>query len=129
VRLWFNDHEQERPLPAQNLENTITLSEAFYKEIDEHRIPAEREVIATRAHAPGLLDFYVWVVWKSWTVYGKPACVPLFGPEPLQNSPNSEPYDFRKNPDFRGVFQLCRSNRRPESRQATESVRVLTGHY
>jgi Domain of unknown function (DUF4372) len=47
----------------------------------------------------------------------------------LQNSPNSERYDFRKNPDFRGVFQLCRSNRRPESRQATESVRVLTGQY
>ena len=39
-------------MSTQNLENTITLSEAFYKEIDEHRIPAEREVIATLAHAP-----------------------------------------------------------------------------
>ena len=51
-----------------------------YKEIDEHRIPAEREVIATLAHAPGLFDFYMWVVWKSWTVNGKLACVPFFGP-------------------------------------------------
>jgi hypothetical protein len=73
MRLWFNDHEQERRVSTQNLENTITLSEAFYKEIDEHRIPAEREVIATLAHAPGLLDFYMWVVWKGRTVSSKPA--------------------------------------------------------
>src|ERR1700681_533181 len=77
---WFDDHEPERSSSAQNLENTITLSEAFYKEIDEHRIPAEREVIATLTHAPGLLDFYVWVMWKSWTLNGKPARAPLFGP-------------------------------------------------
>jgi hypothetical protein len=29
------------------------------------------------------------------------------GYESLQNSPNSEHHDFRKNPDFRRVFQLC----------------------
>ena len=71
-------------MSTQNLENTITLSEAFYKEIDEHRIPAEREVIATLAHAPGLLHFYslekldrqrqagvrarVWPSWNDWPV-------------------------------------------------------------
>jgi hypothetical protein len=35
------------------------LSEAFYDEIDQHRIPVEREVVALLANAPGVLDLYV----------------------------------------------------------------------
>jgi hypothetical protein len=80
MHLWFSDHEPQQSVPVGSLENTITLSEAFYKEIDQHRIPVEREVIAALAHAPGMLDFYVWTVWKSWTVNGKPARIPLFSP-------------------------------------------------
>jgi hypothetical protein len=37
-------------------ENVISLSEAFYREIDQLRIPVEREVIGALAHAPGMLD-------------------------------------------------------------------------
>ena len=58
-------------------ENTITLSEAFYNEVEAHRIPVEREVVAALAHAPGILDFYIWLVWRSWTVNGSLAYVPL----------------------------------------------------
>jgi hypothetical protein len=75
--LWFNDHDQ-RLLANDAAENTITLSEAFYNEIDAHRIPVEQEVVAALAHAPGILDFYMWLVWRSWTVNGPPAYVPLF---------------------------------------------------
>ena len=63
--------------PDESLDNTITLSEAFYREIDAHRISVEREVVAALAHAPGALDFYVWIVWKSWVVNGRPAYIPI----------------------------------------------------
>jgi hypothetical protein len=72
------------------------LSEAFYKEIDEHRIPVEREVIAALAHAPGLLDFYVWVVWKSWTLNGGRAYVPLFGPYGLSSQLGTTQYSAKR---------------------------------
>jgi len=77
LHLWFHDHDQ--PLLAnEDAENTIVLSEAFYKEIDAHRIPVEREVVDALAHAPGILDFYIWLVWRTWTVNGSAAYVPLF---------------------------------------------------
>jgi hypothetical protein len=41
------------------MDNVVTLSEAFYNEIDQHRIPVEHEVVAALAHAPGILDFYL----------------------------------------------------------------------
>ena len=52
--------------------DTIALSEAFYDEVNQHPIPAERRVVASLANAPGLLDFYVWIVWKSWTLKSDP---------------------------------------------------------
>jgi hypothetical protein len=76
MHLWFNTGDQQQPLSAENFDNVITLSDAFYREIDEHRIPIEREVVAALAHAPGVLDFYVWLVWKSWAV-NRPASIPL----------------------------------------------------
>jgi len=77
LHLWFHDHDQ--PLPANEAAaNMITLSEAFYNEIDAHRIPVERKVVAALAHAPGILDFYIWLVWRSWIVNGSEAYVPLF---------------------------------------------------
>ena len=76
MHVWFNMGNQQQPLSAENIDNVITLSDAFYREINEHRIPIEREVVAALAHAPGVLDFYVWLVWKSWAV-NRPASIPL----------------------------------------------------
>ena len=95
MRLWFGDHEEHR-LTTESFENTVTLSEAFYKEIDQHRIPVEREVIAALAHAPGLLDFYVWVVWKSWILNGRPAYVPLFASYGLSSQLGTTQYSAKK---------------------------------
>ena len=53
------------------------MSDPFYREIDEHRIPIEREVVASLARPHGVLDFYVWLVWKSWTVNGRPISIRL----------------------------------------------------
>lgn len=85
MHLWFNRNDEPDPFPHRTLDNSVLLSEAFYREIVEHPIPVEREVIAAVAHAPGLLDFYVWITWKSWTVNGHPARIPLFGANGLCN--------------------------------------------
>lgn len=57
LRLWFHKVEAE-PTPSSHHENCAVLSEAFYDEIDQHRIPAEREVVAALANAPGVLDLF-----------------------------------------------------------------------
>src|SRR5207245_5266052 len=84
--------EPLEPAPDERLDNTITLSDAFYKEIDAHRIPVEREVIAALAHAPGALDFYVWIVWKSWVVNGRPAYIPILSSGGLSEQLGSKSY-------------------------------------
>jgi hypothetical protein len=79
MQLWYNreqgpDHEDGRPV------NVITLSEAFYSEIDQHKIPVERRVVAALANAPGTLDLYIWLVWRTWNLKGEQrARVPLTG--------------------------------------------------
>ena len=59
----------------------VTLNEAFHSEIDQHRIPVEREAIACFAQAPGTLDFYIWLAWRTWTLNGRQSRIPLFGPD------------------------------------------------
>jgi len=92
MQLWFNATDEHQPPPGENLQNEIVLSEAFYREINEHRIPVEREVVAALAHAPGVLDFYMWLVWKSWTVNGRPAVVPIVAEHGLSEQLGSAEY-------------------------------------
>jgi len=92
MRLWFSTSEQQQPLPSEDFDNVITLSESFYREIDEHRIPVEREVVAALAHAPGVLDFYVWLVWKSWTLNDRAVLVPLVAEHGLNEQLGSAEY-------------------------------------
>jgi hypothetical protein len=77
VHLWFHRAQNEHQAPPTS-ENTITLSEVFYEEIDKHRIPLEREVVALLANAPGVLDLYLWLVWKTWSLKGSAMRIPLF---------------------------------------------------
>lgn len=79
AQLWFNRPDLELSISSGAWRNTITLSESFYAEIDAHPIPVEREAVAVLASAPGLLDFYIWLVWKSWNVKTGLVRVPLFG--------------------------------------------------
>jgi hypothetical protein len=79
AQLWFNRAELEPCVSSGDCRNTVTLSESFYAEIDAHPIPVEREAVAILASAPGVLDFYIWLAWKSWNVKTGVARVPLFG--------------------------------------------------
>ena len=58
MHIWYN-RDQPSHHNGNGLENTITLSEAFHNEIDRHKIPIERRVVAALANAPGILDLYV----------------------------------------------------------------------
>ncbi|HKT10681.1 MAG TPA: replication protein RepA [Terriglobia bacterium] len=59
LHLWFTEGKECSSRAAGQHRNTITLSEGFYREIDQHRLPIEREVVIALANAPGVLDFYV----------------------------------------------------------------------
>ncbi|HTV53797.1 MAG TPA: replication protein RepA, partial [Terriglobia bacterium] len=95
MKLWFNTAQSEPASPGPH-NNDVTVSEAFYREIDAHRIPVEREVVAALAHASGVLDFYIWLVWKSWTLNGRPTRIPLFGPTGLQSQLGAEDYSLSR---------------------------------
>jgi Plasmid encoded RepA protein len=64
LHLWFH-HDEPATVPASSAQNLIVLSEAFCDEIDQHRIPVEREIVALLANAPAVLDLCVWLVWKT----------------------------------------------------------------
>lgn len=83
MQLWYRANNRCSIDESESDENLITLSEAFYSEIDRHRIPVEREVVSSLAHAPGILDFYLWLAWKSWTLNGGPSRIPIAGPAGL----------------------------------------------
>src|SRR5215467_338427 len=79
IHLWFAENETCSS-PPKGSPNTITLSEAFYYEIDQHRVPMEREVVIALASSPGVLDFYIWIAWKSWVLKTRKVSIPLFVP-------------------------------------------------
>ena len=82
MTLWYNIASRPLVNETESNGNVVTLSEIFYNEIDEHRIPVEREVVSSLAHAPGVLDFYLWMAWKSWTVNAS-SRIPIVGPAGL----------------------------------------------
>ena len=96
IQLWFNRADYEASPATHGQENSITLSESFYNEIDQHRIPVERQVVASLANAPGLLDFYIWIVWKAWTLRNEVARIPLFGAHGLQGQLGAAHYSRNK---------------------------------
>ena len=106
MKLWFNPGEQNHYDRGEG--NVITLSEAFYDEIDQHRIPVERAVVSAPAHAPGLLDLYVWLVWKSWAVNGQPARIPILGPGGLNEQLGVAEYSLDRRLRHKILTRLLR---------------------
>jgi hypothetical protein len=64
-------------------------------------------MVALLANAPGMLDLYVWLVWKTWTLNGQSVRIPLFGTGGLSDQLGTEGYSadrfFRR--------KICRSLR------------------
>jgi len=99
MHIWYN-REGSVNSNRDESDNTIALSEAFHDEIDRHKIAIERRVVAALANAPGILDLYVWLAWRSWSLEaGRQARVPLFGNTGLALQLGSK--EYRRERDFR----------------------------
>lgn len=77
MRLWFHQGEGVA-VGSGGDENSIVLSEAFYEETDQHRIPVEQKVVVALANAPGVLDLCLWLACKTWSLKGCSVRIPVF---------------------------------------------------
>ena len=98
VRLWTKDPTL-RPQDATLRQNSVVLSEAFWAEVQAHPIPVNREIVRALLHAPGALDFYMWLSWRTYGV-NRPVRIPLFGERGLAAQLGTGEYlrerDFRR---------------------------------
>ena len=104
INLWFTPDRTKGPGAKDGSGNNITLSEAFYDEINQHRILVERHAVVAFAHSPGVLDFYVWLVRKCWAARQHGARVPLFSQWGLVSQLGAKEYSsdrfFRRKINF-----------------------------
>lgn len=70
----------------------ITLSEAFYNTVVDHKIPYNLETVKKIKNKPFLLNLYLFLNWRAFTVYesyirgkAEPLEIPLFGKFGLKN--------------------------------------------
>jgi hypothetical protein len=104
LRLWYSRDGTPDLALDTGFQNTITLSDAFFTEIQHHAIPIERRVIAALSNAPGVLDFYTWLVWKCWTSKSGTVRIPLLGAHGLAHQLGTAEYardrSFREKINF-----------------------------
>jgi hypothetical protein len=93
ARIWYDGGSGE--------DNLITLSPEFFEEVKAHPIPADLDVAKLLAGAPGMLDFYLWLPYRSFTTKGVQS-IPLFGDYGLANQLGSSKYSRPRR--FRAVL-------------------------
>jgi hypothetical protein len=87
MRLWFrNDGGTNR-----RAENIVTLSPAFWQELQAHPIPVDTEVVRALANNPGCLDLYTWLTWRCYQARELQR-IPLFGPAGLASQLGVQEY-------------------------------------
>lgn len=79
MQVWFTRQLEQPPLPAEDFQNLVVLSEQFWTEIQTHPIPVDLNVVRALADSPGNLDFYMWLAWRCWTADAARERIPLFG--------------------------------------------------
>jgi Plasmid encoded RepA protein len=102
MEVWFSKQTDQPTFPGEPFENVIVLSEQFWNEINSHPIPVDLDVVKALSHAPGALDFYMWLTWRCWTAKGQ-ARIPLFGKEGLGNQLGVQEYTSERA--FRSVLK------------------------
>jgi len=80
MKLWMS----ETGAKSTARDNRVTLSPEFWRELQEHPIPVDAEVVRLLARNPGCLDLYTWLTWRCYQAKG-PQRVPLFGAYGLAN--------------------------------------------
>lgn len=82
IDLWYARNPSQQSLPNE-FENTVQLSEEFWSELQQHKIPVDMYAVRALASSSGCLDFYCWLVWRCFTASSKGSNVPLYGPSSL----------------------------------------------
>jgi hypothetical protein len=90
AQIWYNRDPHQTALPDQ-FENVIVLSDEFYREINNHPIPADLEAVKVLAGAPAALDLFMWLSYRCFLATGKES-IPLFGSRGLVNQLGSTEY-------------------------------------
>jgi len=80
MKLWLSDSGEK----LTGRDNAVTLSHAFWQELQAHPIPIDAEVVRVLARNPGCLDLYTWLTWRCHQSKG-PERIPLFGTHGLVN--------------------------------------------
>ena len=78
LRIWSSRSPNEDLLEVKPDRNVVSLSEAFWKEIQEDPIPVDIKVIRELTNIPGCLDLYMWLCWRCHQAR-RTESVPLFG--------------------------------------------------
>jgi hypothetical protein len=64
LRIWCSRSAEEDLVETKPDRNIVSLSEAFWKEIQDHPIPVDIRVIRELTNIPGCLDLYMWLCWR-----------------------------------------------------------------
>jgi hypothetical protein len=63
AQIWYErDTAQEDG--SERFENVVVLSDEFYAEVMAHPIPTDMEAVKVLASAPGVLDLFMWLVYR-----------------------------------------------------------------
>ncbi|MFL6449249.1 MAG: replication protein RepA [Bryobacteraceae bacterium] len=87
MKLWLSESGEK----LTGRDNTVTLSHAFWQELQDHPIPIDADVVRLLARNPGCLDLYTWLTWRCHQAKG-PERVPLFGSYGLANQLGVQSY-------------------------------------
>jgi hypothetical protein len=72
-------------------QNTVVLSDEFYREISDHLIPTDLEAAKALSSSPAALDLFTWLSYRCFTAKSEER-VPLFGCFGLANQLGSVEY-------------------------------------
>jgi hypothetical protein len=90
AQIWYDRQPEQRAL-GDEFENTITLSDEFYREIIAHPIPTDLAAVKVLASAPAVLDMFMWLTYRCFVAKG-PESMPIFGPSGLVRQIGSVEY-------------------------------------
>jgi hypothetical protein len=92
--LWW---DVKQPYQAALFDSTVTLGEAFFKEIINHPVPVDIRALKSLSKSPMALDIYIWMTYRM-SYLTKPITIPW---DKLQLQFGS---DYTRTRDFKRYF-------------------------
>jgi hypothetical protein len=88
--IWYS-HNARLDSLLSGFENVVVLSDEFYHEIMDHRIPADLEAVKVLSSSPAALDLFMWLSYRCFLAKGQER-IPLFGGFGLSSQLGSAKY-------------------------------------